>query len=65
MTKRKLRGRPPGPYNGKYLPSHLRRELLTIRLPKWVLDRVKNHENPGQYIEKLIIADNGWNVPKK
>ena len=48
----------------KKKPDHLRRELLTIRLPQWMISQLKNKCEIGYLIEEklakidfLIIPD--------
>jgi len=38
----------------KKLPCHLRRELLTIRLPQWMISQLKAKDEIGYFIEELL-----------
>ena len=35
-------------------PDHLRRELVTIRLPRWMITQLKNNGEIGYLIEDLL-----------
>lgn len=38
----------------KKKPDHLRRELVTIRLPQWMITQLKNNGEIGYLIEELL-----------
>lgn len=66
MSKKSVFGRPPGAYDGHYKPPHIVKQHVPLRLPGWLKQRLKNRNiNVSLYIEKLILADTGWNEPKK
>ena len=44
-------------------PEHLKRELLTIRLPKWMIEQVKNKGEIGYIIEYQLGKSNFLNFP--
>ena len=47
----------------KKKPDHLRRELVTIRLPQWMISQLKNNGEIGYLIE-IQLAKNGFlNLP--
>jgi len=47
----------------KKLPSHLRRELLTIRLPQWMIFQLKAKGQIGYFIEELLAKQDILNPP--
>ena len=48
----------------KKKPAHLRRELLTIRLPQWMISQLKNKGEIGSVIENRLASGNFLNSPK-
>ena len=47
----------------KKKPDHLRRELVTIRLPQWMISQLKNNGEIG-YLFEIQLANNGFlNLP--
>ena len=48
----------------KKLPDHLRRELLTIRLPQWMISQLKSKGEIG-YVIEFELGRNGFlDIPK-
>ncbi len=47
----------------KKLQSHLRRELLTIRLPKWMISQLKAKGQIGYVIELQLTAHDFLQLP--
>ncbi len=47
----------------KQLPSHLRRELLTISLPQWMISQLKAKAEIGYFIEELLAKQDILNPP--
>ena len=47
----------------KKLPDHLRRELLTIRLPQWMISQLKDRGEIGYFIEDLLSKQDILNPP--
>ena len=43
----------------KRKPDHLRRELVTIRLPQWMISQLKNNGEIGYLIE-IQLAKKGF-----
>jgi len=43
----------------KKKPDHLRRELVTIRLPQWMISQLKNNGEIGYLIE-IQLAKKGF-----
>ena len=39
----------------KPAPEHLKRERVTIRLPKWLIEWLKKYTNQGKTIEDALI----------
>jgi hypothetical protein len=48
----------------KKLPSHLKRELLTIRLPQWMITQLKQKGEIGYVIELQLRKDDFLDLPK-
>lgn len=48
----------------KKKPSHLRRELLTIRLPQWMISQLKNKGELGIVIENYLASGDFLAPPK-
>ncbi len=48
----------------KKLPDHLRRELLTIRLPQWMISQLKAKGEIGYVIELQLGRHRFLDVPK-
>ncbi|MBW2709494.1 MAG: hypothetical protein J7K96_01345 [Desulfobacteraceae bacterium] len=44
-------------------PEHLRRELLTIRLPKWMILQLKKNGEIGYLIEDQLAKGGLLNLP--
>ncbi len=44
-------------------PDHLRRELVTIRLPQWMISQLKNNGEIGYLIEELLAKKGSLNPP--
>lgn len=47
----------------KKKPDHLRRELLTIRLPQWMILQLKNEGEIGYLIEDLLGKSGFLKIP--
>ena len=47
----------------KKKPSHLRRELVTIRLPRWMITQLKNNGEIGYLIEELLAKKGSLKLP--
>ena len=47
----------------KKKPEHLKRELVTIRLPQWMILQIKNKGEIGYMIENQLIKMDGLNIP--
>jgi len=47
----------------KKKPDHLRRELVTIRLPRWMITQLKNNGEIGYLIEDLLAKKGSLNPP--
>ncbi len=56
-------GKRPGA-GRKKLPSHLRRELLTIRLPRWMISQLKDKGQIGYVIELQLGAHDFLKLPE-
>lgn len=48
----------------KMKPDHLRRELVTIRLPQWMILQLKSNGEIGYLIEEQLAKSNYVNVPE-
>jgi len=48
----------------KKKPAHLRRELLTIRLPQWMISQLKNKGEIGSVIENQLASGDFLDSPK-
>lgn len=46
-------------------PTYLRRERIGIRLPAWMVEKVRGIDNYSRFIENLIIQAMGWKEPTK
>ena len=47
----------------KRKPDHLRRELLTIRLPQWMIAQLKNKGEIGYLIEGQLAKNDFLDLP--
>jgi len=47
----------------KKKPDHLRRELLTIRLPRWMISQLKNKCEIGYLIEDQLANIDFLDIP--
>ena len=47
----------------KRKPDHLRRELLTIRLPRWMISQLKNKCEIGYLIEDQLAKIDFFGYP--
>ncbi|MCP4574683.1 MAG: hypothetical protein GY846_00120 [Deltaproteobacteria bacterium] len=47
----------------KKKPDHLRRELVTIRLPQWMISQLKNNGEIGYLIEVQLAKKGFLNLP--
>ena len=48
----------------KKKPNHLRRELVTIRLPQWMISQLKDKGEIGYIIEQQLSKCNFFDVPQ-
>ncbi len=48
----------------KKLPDHLRRDLLTIRLPQWMISQLKAKGEIGYVIELQLGRNDFLDLPK-
>jgi len=58
-------GRPQGAKGKSNIDPELKRNRLSIRLPKWVIDQVKakaesEGTSPGRIIERYIVSSYGF-----
>jgi len=44
-------------------PAHLKRELVTIRLPKWMIEQIKQKGEIGYIVENQLAKMDFLNVP--
>jgi hypothetical protein len=47
----------------KKKPDHLRRELVTIRLPQWMITQIKSKGEIGYLIENQLAKKDFLDVP--
>lgn len=47
----------------KKKPDHLRRELVTIRLPQWMITQLKKNGEIGYLIEELLAKKGSLKLP--
>ncbi len=48
----------------KKKPAHLRRELLTIRLPAWIISQLKQKGQIAYVIEERLAQKDFLNIPE-
>lgn len=48
----------------KKKPAHLRRELLTIRLPAWIISQLKQKGQIAYLIEERLAQKDFLNIPE-
>ena len=48
----------------KKKPVHLRRELVTIRLPQWMISQIKNNGEIGYVIENQLASKDFLDLPE-
>ena len=48
----------------KKKPEHLKRELLTIRLPQWMIEQIKTKGEIGYVIEDQLGRHDFLNLPE-
>ena len=48
----------------KKKPDHLRRELVTIRLPQWMIAQLKSKGEIGYLIEEQLAKKDFFDVPE-
>jgi len=48
----------------KKKPDHLKRELVTIRLPQWMISQLKSKGEIGYLIEEQLVKNNFFDVPE-
>ena len=47
----------------KKKPDHLRRDHISIRLPKWMLNQLRNRGEVGYQIEEQLLKANFLKLP--
>ena len=47
----------------KKKPDHLRRELVTLLLPQWMISQLKSNGEIGYLIEELLAKKGSLNPP--
>jgi hypothetical protein len=47
----------------KKKPDHLRRDLVTLRLPQWMISQLKSNGEIGYLIEELLAKKGSLNPP--
>lgn len=47
----------------KKKPAHLRRELVTIRLPQWMVSQLKSNGEIGYLVENILAKEHFLNLP--
>ncbi len=47
----------------KKKPNHLKRELVTIRLPQWMISQLKRNGQIGYVIESQLAKKDFLNLP--
>jgi hypothetical protein len=47
----------------KKKPAHLKRELVAIRLPQWMISQLKNNGEIGYLIEDLLAKQDFLSIP--
>ena len=47
----------------KKKPDHLRHELVTIRLPQWMISQLKDNGEIGYLIENKLVKQDFLNLP--
>jgi hypothetical protein len=47
----------------KKKPAHLRRELVTIRLPQWMISQLKGNGQIGYLIENILVKEDFFKLP--
>jgi len=57
-------GKRPGA-GRKPSPDNLKRERVTIRLPKWLIEWLKKHKDQGKTVEEALIEKYKIERPKK
>jgi len=48
----------------KKKPAHLRRELVTIRLPQWMILQLKRNGEIGYLIENILAKEDFLHLPE-
>ena len=48
----------------KKKPNHLRRELVTIRLPQWMITQLKKNGEIGYLIESCLTQQDFFDTPE-
>lgn len=49
----------------KKLPDYLRRISYTLRLPMWIIQKLRKEKNATQLIEEAILKKTGWEESDK
>jgi len=47
----------------KKKPTHLKRELVTIRLPQWMISQLKGNGEIGYLIENILVKEDFFKLP--
>jgi len=47
----------------KKKPAHLRRELVTLRLPQWMILQLKSRGEIGYLVENILAKEDFFNLP--
>lgn len=47
----------------KKKPAHLRRELVTMRLPQWMISQLKSNGEIGYLVENILVKEAFLNLP--
>jgi hypothetical protein len=64
MTKElNMRGGKRAGAGRKKKPTHLRRELLTIRLPEWMISQLRKKGNIAYVIENQLAGNDFLEIP--
>jgi hypothetical protein len=58
-----MRGRKRIGAGRKKKPAHLRRDLVTIRLPQWMISQLKGNGQIGYLIENILVKEDFFKLP--
>ena len=56
-------GKRPGA-GRKKKPDHLRRDLITLRLPQWMISQIKSKGEIGYLVEEQLANKDFLDIPK-